>query len=561
MRFERSGLAIFLFALTACGSGSDDKGGGSGGGEGATPEAGGTVTIVELADISKPMPIIAETSLDNGVTSIMYRSLLESIWEDGELKFVTTDRNPKALARSYEFFGPDSASLRYRMRSDAKWSDGKPITAHDAKWTLETTGNPKVASARQDYTRQIRAMEVEDDTTFVIHFKRRYPEMFFHSNGVGVVPRHVYEGSDLAQIRSHRAVTEPAGGNLVVSGPYMISEWQRGQRLVLVPNPQYQPQPMIQQVVFLTIPEETTRMIELQTGKVDVMPQLPFDKLALVKQSSPNIRLETRKRRFYDYIAYNPRAHPAFADRDVRRALGLAIDVNALLRALNVAEYAEPAGGPYAPIFKLLYDKQAHAPLGFDTVKANQLFDSKGWRRGPDGIRVRDGRKLSFTLTTNAGNQRRADVAQMVQQQWRRVGVDARIQTIETNTFYDRMGKRTFEASIAGWGVGLSADIIDTWKGPGPFNSTSFNNAEVYRLFDQAEAQPTEETAAPYWRQAASLVVAEQPYTWLYYLDEVVGVRDRVKNTRIDTLGTYQNIEEWWIPKSQQGAGTVALAR
>src|SRR5690606_8298792 len=112
-----------------------------------------------------------------------------------------------------------------------------------------------------------------------------------------------------------------------------------------------QPQPNIQRVVFRPIPEETTRMIELQTGNADVM-VIPFDKLDLVRETTPQIRFETRRRRFYDYIAYNPLTHPAFADRDVRRALGLAIDVDALIQALQLGEYAEPAGGPYAPIFR-----------------------------------------------------------------------------------------------------------------------------------------------------------------------------------------------------------------
>src|SRR5690606_7648512 len=109
----------------------------------------------------------------------------------------------------------------------------------------------------------------------------------------------------------------------------------------------------------------------------------------------------------YDYIGYNPLAHPALADRDVRRALGLAIDVPGLLEALHLGEYAEPAGGPYAPIFRLLYDPQLHAPLPYDPDEAARILDEKGWVPGPDGIRVRNGQRLSFTLTTNSGNQRR----------------------------------------------------------------------------------------------------------------------------------------------------------
>jgi peptide/nickel transport system substrate-binding protein len=517
---------------------------------------GGSVTIVDLADISKPMPLISESSLDNAVSGVLYMTILAPLWEDGELHYLTSDRDALALAKSYEFFGADSASLRYNLRTDVRWSDGRPVTAHDAAWTLQMRGDPRVASPRQAYNAQIREIVAENDSTLVIHFTRRYPEIFFHTAG-SVAPRHLYEGTDPAQLRSHDALNNPEGGALVVNGPYMIQQWQRGSRLVLVPNPEFRPEPYIQRVVFLVIPEETTRMIELQTGNVDVM-ELPFDKLELVRQSVPDVRFETRRRRFYDYIAYNPAAHPAFADPEIRRALGLAIDKVGLIQALNLGEYAEPAGGPYAPIFRTLFDPVSQAPLPFDTVEAKRILDAKGWVPGPDGVRTRNGQALRFTVGTNAGNQRRADVGQIAQQAWRRVGVDARLSILESNTFFDRLNRREYDAAIAGWGVGLSPDLSGLWTGDGPFNLTDYDNADVNRLIEEALAQPTEELAAPLWREAAGHIVADQPYTWLYYMDAVVGVRNRVRNTRIDTLGMIQNLHEWWVADAAEEGGEGA---
>ncbi|HWV57397.1 MAG TPA: ABC transporter substrate-binding protein [Longimicrobiales bacterium] len=531
-RFARLVLLVMPWAVTAC---TPDS---------ATTQRGGTVTVIELADMDKPMPFLSETTLDGAIVGVTFMPLLAPRWENGELIYLTANEDVTALARSYEYFGPDSASLRYHLRGDVVWSDGTPVTAHDAVWSIETRGDPRTASPRIDYNRQIVSVEAEDDSTLVIHFTRRYPEMLFHTAGPPA-PRHIFEGTDPAQLRSHPALTDPVN-NMVFNGPYRIGEWIRGQRVVLVPNPYFQPQPNIQRVVFRTIPEETTRMVELQTGNADVM-AIPFDKLELVRSTSPNIRFETRRRRFYDYIAYNPLAHPAFADRDIRRALGLAIDVEGLIDALQLSDYAEPAGGPYAPILRNLHDPELHAPLPYDPDEARRILDQKGWLPGPDGIRVRNGQRLTFTLATNSGNQRRADIAQIVQPQWRNIGVDARIQMIETNTFFDRLNQRDFEAAIAGWSVGLSADISDLWMGDVPFNFTSYSNPAVNRLFELAMAQPTEDQAAPFWREAAHLIVQDQPYTWLFYMDEVVGVHNRIQNTRIDALGTFQNLHEWTI--------------
>jgi peptide/nickel transport system substrate-binding protein len=542
-----SAAAVVALGLTACGD-PDRR-------DAARAQRGGTVVVVEAADMDKPMPLISESTLDNNLSSVLYRSLLEPSWEDGRLHYLTSEQHPMSLARSYEFFGPDSASIRYRMVSDARWSDGQPVTAHDVVWTITARGDERTASPRQDYNRQIRDVLAEDDSTVVIHFERRYPEIFFHTAGPPA-PRHLYADHDLTQLRSHPAVVNPGGGNLVVSGPYMIGEWMRGQQVTLVPNPQFQPQPLLDRIVFRIITEPTTRVVELQTGNADFMYQLPVDRVEAVRRD-PNLRIEAQEGRAYDFIGYNPRSLDFFADPEIRRALGLAIDKEGLIAAIQMVDFAIPAGGPYAPIFRELYDPREQAPLPFDPEQALEILARKGWRPGPDGILQREGRPFRFTLLTNSGNQRRADVAQIVQQQWRRIGVDARLQIVEFNTFIERQTSRNYEAVLAGWGVGLSADLQQLWGDPDlPFNVVWYDNAEVRSLMTQALAQPTEEMAAPYWRRAAALIVADQPYTWLYYFDEPVGVNERLQGILVNTLGRFQRMWEWHVV----GAGSADAA-
>lgn len=550
MRRVGGGAALLAcaVALAACGGGDRAE-------RPTEAQRGGTVVVTELADMDKPMTLVSESNLDNQINSLIYRPLLQPWWEDGRLHYHTHDRNPMSLARSYEFFGPDSASLRYRLVSDAVWSDGQPVTAHDAAWTLTAQGDPRVASPRQDYNRNIREIVVEDDTTLVIHFHARNPEMFFHTAG-GVAPRHVFADADPAQIRNHPAVTSPTGGNLVVSGPFQIGEWVRGQRVVLVPNPAWQPAPLLERIVFRIIPEQTTRLIELQTGNVDMIRPVPYDQVDIVQRGG-DIRIERVEARAYDFIGYNPNAHPFFADPEIRRALGLAIDTDGLIRGLQMEDFARPAGGPYSPIFRDLHDEREQTPLPYDPEQARRILEEKGWTPGPDGIlRNAQGQLFRFILTTNAGNQRRADVAQIVQQQWRQIGVDARIQIIEFNTFIERQRTGNYEANVAGWNVGLSPDLQQLWGEPDlPFNVVRYDNPRVRDLMQQALAQPTEELAAPLWRQAAALIVADQPYTWLYYLDEPVGIRERLQGTVVNTLSVYQNAWEWWVT---DGARTTA---
>jgi peptide/nickel transport system substrate-binding protein len=552
---RRAALALVLSAAAAaCGDregGGDEKAGAAKGREGV--RRGGTAVMAELSDIDKPHPLVAEGIVDADMMDIMYMTLLRSAWRDGRTVYLTSHDNPMALAWHWEYAGPDSSAIRYRMRSGLRWSDGQPITAGDVVWTYEMAGDPRVASPRQDYLSQMDSVRAENDSTVVFHFKQRYPDMLFHS-GIGIAPRHAYQGSDPAQLRTHRRLTRPDSGNMVVSGPFMIGEWRKGQQVTFVPNPHFPVRPNLDRIVLRVIPEPTTRLVELETGQVDFARPIPADQVQRIRDNAPNVRFEYEQKRYYDYIAYNPLTFEPFADPEIRRALGLAIDVPALIRALQMERVAVQASGPYSPIFKNLYDLRRMPPLPYDTAQAKRILASKGWRDSDgDGILDRDGKPFRFTLLTNSGNQRRSDIQQIVQQQWKRIGIDARLQQLEFNTFQDRTREKQFEAAVGNWGVGLSPDISDLWGKGTVYNFVSYENPRVTQLFGQARAQPTEELATPYWRAAAEQIARDQPYTWLYYFDQIDGVNNRLQNIKIDTYGAYQNAWEWWVRGDRPG--------
>jgi len=556
-RWSRTlGRTLLLAALTAAGACRGDSGekgaAAAGGADEGTPERGGTAILAEIAEMNKPLPFLYETGIDSDLIDIMFMPLLRGGWRDGRQVFMTADESPMALARRWEYVGPDSTGIRYHMRSDVKWSDGRPVTARDVVWTYDMVRDPKVASPRSDQVEQMDSVVAQDDSTVTFYFKRRYPDMLFHS-GLPISPRHPFEGSDPAQIRTHPAMVDPSG-RLPVSGAFRVGRWDRTQQVVLVPNPHFRPEPRLDQIVVRFIPEATTRLTELLRGAVDFMRPVPHDKIAEVRSRAPNVRFEREEKRFFDFIGYNPKVEP-FGDRDVRLALGLAIDVPGILKGLNMQDYAVAAGGPYSPIFRELYDPRQQAPLRNDPARARQILESKGWQDADgDGVREKNGKPLRFTLLINAGNPRKEAVAQIVQQQWKQVGVDAKIQMLEFNTFWDRQMQKKFDAVVGNWGVGLSPDIVQLWGKDAPLNFVSYDNPRTFALFEQAQAQPTEQQALPYWRAAAAQIVADQPYTFLYYFDQVDGVSSRLRGMRIDTYGAFQNSWEWWIPRSQQGA-------
>ncbi|HET7232702.1 MAG TPA: ABC transporter substrate-binding protein, partial [Longimicrobium sp.] len=521
-------------------------------GEPGTPERGGTAVVVELGDMDQPLPLLAQGGFDADLVDVMFMGLTRSAWRDGRVVYLTSNDSPMALAYHWEYVGADSAALRYRMRHGLRWSDGAPITAHDVAWTYRMLADSQVASPRQEDVAQIDSVVADDDSTVTFHFRRRYPEMLFAS-GVAIAPKHVYEQGGPGAIRTHPSLTDPVRG-LVVSGPFKVGAWQRGTSITLVPNPEFTVKPYLDRVVIRIIPEATTRLVELRNGTADFVRAISFDQVPQVRAARGQWRIERERGRFWEYLAYRPDAHPAFADPQVRRALGMALDVPSIIRGLQMEDFTVPAAGPYSPIFRDLYDPQRMHPLAYDTAGARRLLDERGWTdQDGDGVREKNGKPLRFTLLTNAGNARRNDVTQIVQQQWKRVGVDARLRQMETPTFLRSVYEKKFEAALGSWGVALSPDITQSFRTGGPFNVVSYASPEVDRMMDQALAQPTAEKADPLWRAAAERIVQDQPYTWLYFYDPLTAVSGRLRGVRVDSYGAYQNLWEWWIPRQMRG--------
>lgn len=521
------------------------------------PARGGTVIVSSPADIGSPMPVVWTTQLDSDMVDVLYMGLLRADWRDGALRFLTADESPMALAWHYEFLGPDSTSIRFRMRSGLRWSDGQPITARDVKWTADQIKDPETASPRQTDLVHLDSVQVENDSTVVLHYARRFPDMLFASH-FPVAPAHVFQGTDPSRLANHPSVLP--GGTLVSSGPFRLTGWRPNAEFTLEANPYSATKPLVDRIVVRVVPDQTTQVGELQAGRVDMVTSVPLDRAQAMRQATPHVRLESMEKRFVEYLGWNPRTFPAFADPEIRRALSLAVDPAELVQQLGIEQFAVPAAGPYPPILRGVYDPQRNPPLRADTARARAILEAKGWRdTDGDGIREKDGRPFRVTLETNTGNQRRADAGQILQQRFRDIGVDLQLRAIEFGTQQERLMNKEFEAVLGSWGVQLSPDISQSFLPGATYNVVSYDDPETTRLLQQALAQPTEERALPLWRAAADRIMQSHPSTWLYYYDQVVGVNERLRNTEIDSFGPWNNPWAWWIPKELQAGPQASL--
>ena len=531
---------VVALGLGACG-GDSSRGG----------EPGGTVVIAELGGVGTLLPLVEQHQLDAEVNDLLYLGLSSGRWEDGELRFVADDLS---LADRWEI-GAESTTVTYSLRPRAVWSDGAPLTADDVVFSYELARDTLVGSTYSFLWANLDSVVARDPRTVSFFFKHPNPDLLFASGGLNIIPRHIYADADRARLRSHPRVVNPENGHLVVSGPFTVGSWDPGQQITLVPNPRaFTAAPAVARAVFRVIPEEATRMIEFASGNVHVTWPIPFERAPAI-EAEPRLRIERVAARYYDFVAWNPATVPAFADRDVRRALSLAIDRRAILDAVGLGDYGTVAGGPYPPIFRDLRDPEVRPdPYAPDSARA--ILRRRGFAdTNGDGILEKDGRPFRFTLTTNAGNARRASVLELLQAQLGRIGVDVRLGVLEPNTFWDAFFGRRYEAAVAGWSVSLSPDLTPFFYPGQSLNVTGYDNPRVTAWIDSAMVQPSAEAAARYWRRVARAVVEDRPYAWLYFYDGLVGVSERVHNTRINTYGVYQNLHEWRLEPAS-GAAT-----
>ncbi len=575
-------------ALTGCG-GSD---------QGGRPAPGPTVEAVDRGPGNEPLAselggpadtlVIAyqndaDTMISPVAGSVSTSAILDNInYGLLDSRFDCRLTYGPALAESWQF-NEDQTVLTMKLRPGQLWSDGQPVTARDIAFTYELVADPVVASPRIAYIENMvpgKRPLVIDDLTLEWHFTHPYDRItqLAHVSGVTPVPEHALKDADRATLRGN-----PFGRNPIVNGPYLISQWVPNQKIVLEPNPKFmgpeELKPRIARIIFKILPEYATRLVELENGSVDMMEAIDIADAERLAKSAPHVSLRRRGWRFMDYVAWNTldpadykakkaRAvaegreldwsevapNPLFADVRVRRALSRAIDVDKMIADLLTSKTTGEAYGRRAvsTITPELCDvhNDAIQPIPFDPEAARRELAEAGWTdTDGDGILDKDGRPFRFTLITNSANPRRAKASVIIQANLKAVGIDVKLEKLELNTFYDRLRKKDYDAALAGWSAGLFVDPREIWHSGDryQFNFTSFSDPEVDQLIEAGMAEPDPDKAAVIWRELQQRIYDAQPYTFLYWRDEIVGIDKRVRDARIDILSAFNSLSTWWV--------------
>lgn len=514
--------------------------------EGA-PVRGDTLVVAVRAEPDTLDPLVEAHTIGGELNSNLYPSLLADDFLDCH-----TTALPYAAER-WEWTDA-GRTLTFHLREGMRWTDGEPVTSADVRFSYELMADPAVGSPRISYTTRIERIETPDPRTVVFHFTEAYDhETQLLHVGFPFVARHVFEGADRASLRGHPASRRPVG-----AGPFVLERWEPGSEIVLARNETSTlvPPPWLDRVVFRVLPDASTRLAELSRGAVDLIRDLsPRDVETLARQA-PHVRFLSRGLRFLDYVAWNTR-DPLFASVAVRRALTIAIDrrrlVDTLLRAGGVVLGRE-ATGFIPPVLCHDYDATRTA-LPFDPARARRMLEAEGWRdEDGDGVRERDGRPFSFELLYNTGNARREKCAILLRRMLADVGVEARTGVMDTNAFFEKLRRHEFQAGIGGMRAALVVEPSDFFHcgDEYQYNFASYCNPRVDEILDLAPSVADLDRRRELWRELERIVYEEQPWTFLFWREDIVAIDRRFRGVATNVINTLQDLSTWWVPREEQ---------
>ena len=206
-----------------------------------------------------------------------YTSINPALYEHGEINLLLfngltahdeNDNIVPCLAESWEY---DNENLTYtfNLRKDVKWHDGEQFTAEDVKFTFDTIGNPDNNSEIKTNYEDIKEIQVIDDYTIKFILKNENVALLDYL-AVGIIPKHILENQDISIAEFNR--------NPIGTGPYKIINWDEGQSITLVKNEEYfKGEPKIDKIVFKIVDDSKARVMQLESGELDLAQVTPKD--------------------------------------------------------------------------------------------------------------------------------------------------------------------------------------------------------------------------------------------------------------------------------------------
>jgi len=399
--------------------------------------------------------------------------------------------------------------IRFTLRHDVRWHDGAPFTSADVAFTYHAIMDERVASPRSSDFELVSSLTTPDPYSVIVRYKKPFSPALL-SWMQAILPAHLLEKVEPTKW------AELYNRHPIGTGPFKFGEWKTNEYIRLIKNSDYYlGSPWLDSVVFRVLPDPLTLQLAFQTRQVDFWNAEPWAVQGVIKDHRFDIFSSAGN--MYNYIGWNLR-RPMFQDLRVRQAMAEAVNVAQMIRYI-IYGHGVQSTGIFTP--KMWFFDPKVQPLPYDPEAAKKLLDAAGWKLGPDGIRIKDGKRLSFTLLANNGNEIRRDIATLVQDDLKKVGIEVKVEIYEWAVLLKNfVNKGEFDAIVLGWGLGNDFDQYAIWHSsqthPQELNFVDFQNPTVDHLLVDLRQEYSRPAILSMAAELQQTIYAEQPYLFLF---------------------------------------------
>ncbi|HTD35686.1 MAG TPA: peptide ABC transporter substrate-binding protein [Candidatus Elarobacter sp.] len=440
----------------------------------------------------------------------------------------------------------DEHTVTLHIRKGMRWSDGAPYDGRDVVFTWHAVMNPRNNTRLTTGWDDIAAMDLPNPYTVVVHLKKPYGGILgiFANGGAGYPPLPAHLLQNLPELNH-----APYNSKPISSGPFVLTAWNHGSSLEMAANPYYwRGKPGLQRVSYRIVPNADTLFNLLRTHDVDLFDSVnenQIDRLKELTGFSVSKRLIANLRR----LQFNT-SKPQLSDARVRLAIGKAIDWD----RINQTVYHGYNQRAATDIFPLSWAAPAgFTPMTQDVAAAAKLLDDAGWKRGPNGMRAKDGVPLQFSVSTTVSKQANINAEIQMQQDLKALGVQLDIRNYQTSLLFAQSGPvytGKFDSEFTIETQAPDPDNEGLWSGkaipPHGANTSWLNDPVLTQVSHDANLTFDRAKRKALYQKQAERIRALTPAVFLYWQNSYSAVNGDLKNWKpASYISDYWNCWEW----------------
>lgn len=529
----RNGVLTVLFVFTACGGRSADGA--------ARGDSDGSISAGSIA-----IPIVADPVFNPwhpnafAESNVVNRVLFSGLTKPGLELAPAPD-----LAASWEV-SDDGLAWTFFLREDVTWHDGEAFTADDVVYTFnEIALNTELGANNMSYFSSLERVDAVDEYTVVFTLTKPVAALpAYLSFNTEILPKHIFQGQDPWDLISFNK-EKPIG-----TGAFRMDSYTSGQSVRLIANPDYYDgAPKLERVEYKVLADVNTHVAQLLTGELSIFAL--DDQAALSRlEAARDIEIVPAYTPRFFWIALN-QENDLFTDVKVRRGMLHAIDRPYIIETV-LNGYGTPADAGISPAMQYYYNSDVPR-YEYDPERAARLFAEAGWEDSDgDGVLDKDGTPFSFLFEVGIqGNLVR--IGQIVQQQLREAGIDARFETLEWNTMIQKnVIRRDYDMILNWWRYPADPDLLpyfhSSTAGTG-YNIPGYRDSRLDELLEAGSTIADPEERRGIYLELQNYMAETLPYLFLWYPMETAVRRANLEGVP-ESLGfgdSLHYIDEWWI--------------